>query len=173
MSVEEKFYLLVMDEVRAQPGLAEGLPFDLETHAQQFAGCSLNDALKYLSHRKPCDGGLGFDVTATLGSPPQELSDGLSAIQGRLTMDLEQDYRLLCRQGLLNLIWRRRQGAEERINLAKYLKDEWAFAHFIYGLLRGLSGDLGRAHFELYLAINRETLVCARSRVERALELVR
>ena len=173
MSVEEKFYLLVMDEVRSQPGLAESLPFDLEGYAQGFAGCSLDEALERLDDWKPGDGARGFGITSTLTPPPPELTDELDTLRGRLTLDLQEDYQLLCRQALLNLLWWQPRGAEERINLAKYLRDEWAFAHFVYGLLRGVSGNLGRAHFELYLALNREPLVCARARVERALDLVR
>jgi hypothetical protein len=173
MSVEEKFYLLVLDEVRAQPDLVTSLPLDLESYARKFAGCSLDEAIERLDERQPCGGGDGFEALSLLGELPTSLGLDLSALRERLTMDLEQDYHLLCREALLNLLWQNRHNAEQRINLAKYLRDEWAFAHFVYGLLRGVAGNLGRAHFELYLAINRETFACARARVERALDLVR
>jgi len=173
MSVEEKFYLLVLDEIRSQPDLGTTLPVDLGDFALKFAGCPLDEALERLGERQPCAGGEGFKALPALGPLPPTLDLDPGALRERLSLNLEQDYQLLCREALLNLLWQNRRNAEERINLAKYLRDEWAFAHFVYGLLRGVAGNLGRAHFELYLAINRETFVCARARVERALDLVR
>jgi hypothetical protein len=170
MTVEEKFYILVMDEIRAQPGLTRELGFDLEGYAQTFCGCPLDQALTRLDQRGPCAGGLGFTAVDKLGPQPAGAARGVGAIrhqQGDLSYDG------LCRGALLNLLWRDRARAEEKINLAKYLRDDWAFAHYLYGLLRGVDGDVGKAHFELYLAINRETFACAKQRIDRALSLVR
>ena len=173
MTVEEKFYLLAMDEVRAQPDLVDELPFELESHAKRFAGCSLDAALGRLKERKPCAGGHGFAAVAELPEPPPPLLRGLDTLHVGINEDPPSSYAGLCRGALLNLLWLDYQRAEERINLAKYLHDEWAFAHYLYGLLRGIDGDVGKAHFELYLAVNREGLICARNRIDRALGLVR
>ena len=173
MTVEEKFYLLAMDEVRSQPELADELPFELESHAARFAGRPLDEALSRLGERKPCAGGLGFAAVAKLPEQPPPLLRGLDALRAGISEDPTASYAALCRGALLNLLWLDYQRAEERINLAKYLHDEWAFAHYLYGLLRGIDGDVGKAHFELYLAVNREGLICARNRIDRALGLVR
>jgi len=173
MTVEEKFYLVLMDEIRSQPGLADNLPFELEAHAKLFAGCSLDQAVGRLQERKPCAKGLGFAAVAKLPPPPPKLVQDLDQLRSSIGEDQLTSYADLCRGALLNLLWRDFLHAEERINLAKYLRDEWAFAHFIYGLLRGIDGDVGKAHFELYLAVNREGLICARQRIDRALSLVR
>jgi hypothetical protein len=173
MTVEEKFYLVLMDEIRSQPDLVDDLPFELESHAELFAGCPLDVAINRLQKRRPCAGGLGFGAVAKLPPQPAELVRGLEELRSQIGEDQLTSYTALCRAALLNLLWRDFQQAEQRINLAKYLRDEWAFAHFIYGLLRGIDGDVGKAHFELYLAVNREGLICARNRIDRALGLVR
>lgn len=173
MTVEEKFYLLAMDEVRAQPDLVDELPFELESHAKLFAGRPLDAALDRLDERKPCAGGLGFAAVAKLPERPPALLRDLDALREGIREDSLGSYANLCRGALLNLLWLDYQRAEERINLAKYLHDEWAFAHYLYGLLRGIDGEVGKAHFELYLAVNREGLICARNRIDRALSLVR
>lgn len=173
MTVEEKFYLLVLDEVRIQPNLAAQLPFDLEQHAERFAGCTLDVALERLFERQPCASGLGFAAVKQMKPAPASLATPPERARASLGNDLQQDYESLCHGALLNLLWLDYTRAEEKINLAKYLKDEWAFAHFLYGLLRGVVGDVGKAHFELYLSINREALTCARQRIDRALSLVR
>ena len=173
MKVEEKFYLLAMDEVRQQPGLAEELPFDLERHAERFAGCPLDIAIERLGERRPCANGLGFAVIDELKPVPARLTHDAAQLGAGLGEDLHKSYNQLCRGALLHLLWRDFARAQEHINLAKYLKDAWAFAHFLYGLLRGIDGEVGKAHFELYLAVNREGLICARHRIDRALALVR
>jgi len=173
MTVEEKFYLLVMDEVRAQPGLANELAVDLERHAVAFAGCPLDQALGRLEERKPCANGRSFAALRELGPQPPALTRDLESLRSSLGEDGAAAYERLCREALLNLLWQDFGHAEDRINLAKYLRDDWAFAHYLYGLQRGLEGHVGKAHFELYLAVNRETFPGARSRIERALDLVR
>jgi len=174
MTVEQKFYLLILDEVRSQPTLLDELPFDLEQHAERFAGCPLDVALERLTERQPCTrSSLGFDSVKQLKPQPPRNCTPIPALRDRLPEDVQQDYTVLCRNALLNLVWLDLGGAEEKINLAKYLNDAWAFAHFLYGMLRGVDGEVGKAHFELYLAINRENLICAQQRIERALSLVR
>lgn len=173
MTAEKKFYLLVIDEVREQPGLVDELPFELEHHARLFAGQPLDAALARLHERRLCESGQGFATIDRLPPPPPLLVQSLEQLKAGLGDDLLAGYMALCRGALLNLLWRDFVRAEERINLAKYLRDEWAFAHFIFGLLRGIDGELGKAHFELYLAVNREGLSGARARIERALDLVR
>lgn len=173
MTVEEKFYLLTLDEVRQQPGLAEELPFDLEQHAERFTGRRLDVAIDQLDRPRPCASGLGFGALAKLPPQPPPLVEELDALRARMDEDPRQSYDRLCRTALLNLLWRDFARAEARINLAKFLRDRWAFAHFLYGLLRGIDGEAGKAHFELYLAVNREGLLCARQRIDRALDLVR
>jgi len=173
MIIEEKFYLLVLDEVRSQPDLAQSLPVDIEALALQCAGCSLDTALGRLHQRPPCEGGRGFEAVHSLAPPPAHLTTSSEELERSLGTLLPANYEKVCRDALACLVWLDFKHAEERINLAKFLKDEWAFAHFLYGLLRGLDGEMGKAHFELYLAINRETYISARQRVDRALSLVR
>lgn len=178
MTVEEKFYLLLLDEVRAQPRLADELrstdrSVDLERLAERFAGRPLDAALAKLSERDPCQGGQRFVAVQALGAEPTKLTMTLEELRWGLSGDERTDYDGLCRGALLNLLWRDFQRAEEKVNLAKYLRDDWAFAHFVYGLQRGIDGEVGKAHFELYLAINRETFPSARQRIDRALALVR
>lgn len=175
MNVEEKFYLLVIDEFRSQPQLAEEIhTVDLVDYGTRFAGVHLDEALDLIARgeRSTVDG-LGFSILHELGPEPEEPPlEGLevSRVPGRGQAEL---YGQLCRHALVHLLWKNFAAALDKINQAKYMRDEWAFAHYALGLLRGLDGDLGRAHFELYLAVNREPLFGAKQRIERALGLVR
>jgi len=175
MHVEEKFYLLVIDEFRAQPGLSEEINvLDLQDYGARFAGMQLDQALDQIARREPLGvtKGAGFKILHELGPEPQEQPIKVDDI-GIDSALMPAVYEQLCRQALINLLWKNFSAALEKINLAKYVRDEWAFAHYALGLLRGLDGELGRAHFELYLAMNREPLLGARQRIERALGLVR
>jgi hypothetical protein len=174
LKLEEKFYILIIEEVRAQPGLGELVPLDLDTYGESFAGMPLQAAITAIDAGQPISSSeaLSFAALDQLGPPRGHLVlDGY-----RVETDPErrdEAYRLLCQHALLDLLWNDVPAAEEKVNLAKYFRDDWAFAHFLYGLLRGLTGAVGHAHFELYLATHRETLPGARQRIERALRLVR
>jgi len=178
MRVEEKFYLLVIDEFRAQPQLAEEVYAadlaDLIDYGTRFAGIPIDEALERIARREPFGetAGLGFKILHELGPEPEEPDVDLSRFHTEPSRQPEI-YSQLCRLALINLLWKNFAAAQEKINQAKFMRDEWAFAHYALGLLRGLDGDLGRAHFELYLAVNREPLLGAKQRIERALSLVR
>ena len=175
MNVEEKFYLLVIDEFRAQPQLKdETHAVDLADYGSRFAGINIDDALDCIARREPLSdtSGLGFKILHELGPEPQE--PDVDLLRFRTDPSLQPEtYSKLCSLALVNLLWKNFSAAQEKINLAKFVRDEWASAHYALGLLRGLDGDLGRAHFELYLAVNREPLLGAKQRIERALSLVR
>ncbi len=174
MSLEDKFYLLVVDEVRAQPGMLA----ELETIRPA------RRVLQVLGKLGPLLGPTGAPdmavnaagvvpkVITALGPEPVDLETGLANWQASFD-DLERNYMALARSALVHMLWRKTYQAEEAINRAKYRIDNWAFAHVVYGLLQGLRGDAGKAHFELYLAVHREPYPEARDRIERALDLVR
>ncbi len=174
MSLESRFYLLIVDEVRAQPGMLA----DLETLPPA------RKLLAVLGRLSPLLGptgapdlvvnaaGLGPKLQSDLGPKPVDLTETLTRWEGTFR-DLDKNYVALCRTALVHLLWRDCVAAEEAINMAKYKMDNWALAHYVYGLLRGLQGDAGKAHFELYLAVHREPYPEARQRIERALDLVR
>jgi hypothetical protein len=81
------------------------------------------------------------------------------------------NYNALCRSALLHLFWNEVEKAERKVNIAKNNRDEWAFAHHVYGLIRGFQEDAAGARFELHLARERESVPGARARIERALSV--
>ena len=106
MTVEHKFYLLVLDEIREQPGLIDELPFDPERHARMFAGQPLDTALARLHERRLCESGQGFAVIDRLPPQPPTLVQSLEQLEAGLGNDLLAGYTALCRGALLNLLWR-------------------------------------------------------------------
>ena len=58
------------------------------------------------------------------------------------------------------------------MNIAKNNHDDRAFSHHVYGLLRGLQGNVEEAKFELGLARARETHESAIKRIDLALKVL-
>lgn len=174
MSLEEKFYLLIVDELRAQPGLIEELEGlgPGRRVAQVFGRMSPLLGPVGTPEIVVNAAGLVPRLVAALGEAPVDLTSELKRWTDEAT-DAHATYMTLARGALVQLLWRNFGAAEDAINLAKYQQDDWAFAHYVYGLSRGLEGDAGRAHFELYLALHREPFPEARERIDRALDLVR
>lgn len=173
MRLEDAFYLLVVDEVRVLPGFiaklerissAQRLLMTLGKYSATLGPAGDPDFL-YLGP------GIGQKIAHELGQFPLGLID---EYQRKLkTTSDESIYMTRVESAILNLLWKNCFQAEELINQAKYIYDHWSFAHYIYGLLLGLRGDAGKAHFELYLALHREPYPEAKKRIERALKLVR
>lgn len=174
MSFEDKFYLLVVDEVRAQPGMLAELETINPTRRFFQVFGTIGPLLEPTGAPDMAVNAAGVvpKVIAALGPEPVDLEAELSNWQ-RSFEDLPRNYMALCRSALVYMLWRKTYQAEEAINRAKYRMDNWAFAHYVYGLLHGLKGDAGKAHFELYLAVHREPYPEARARIDRALDLVR
>jgi hypothetical protein len=174
MSLEDQFYLLIVDEVRAQPGMLAELETLHPTRKILQVFGTLGPLLGPTGAPELAVNAAGIapKVINALGQEPVDLKPELERWQASRD-ELEQNYMTLGRSALVYMLWRNTFEAEEAINRAKYQRDNWAFAHYVYGLLRGLQGDAGKAHFELYLAVYREPFPEARARVERALDLVR
>ena len=108
MQMEEKFYLLVIDEFRAQPGLSEAIEsVDLQDYATRFAGLPLDQALDQIARRQPLGPikGVGFSILQELGPEPQEAPINVDNL-GIDGSSLPAVYERLCRQALINLLWR-------------------------------------------------------------------
>ena len=174
MKIEDQFHLLIVDEVRAQPAMLKQLTKAAPTRNSASALAKLSPLLGPAGHPEFLvqSAGLAPKIAAALGLKPI----GLQQILERWQRDSEQSvaahYEALCRGALTALLWRDLPAAEAMIQRAKFEQDEWAMAHYVYGLLFGLSGKAGKAHFELYLALHREPYPEARVRTERALSLV-
>lgn len=174
MSLEEKFYLLAIDEIRAQPGMLDQLREIMPARKIIKVLGGLAPVLGPVGHSDLLVNtpGLVRRIAEGLGPQPVDLEQELGGWEGRFGQD-EENYSAHCRSALIYLAWKNCAAAENAINHAKFKRDNWALAHYVYGLLRGLQGDAGRAHFELYLALHREPFPEARERIGRALDLVR
>jgi CubicO group peptidase (beta-lactamase class C family) len=163
MAVQESSYLLILSEIDAQPDLKADLGTnDLAAVAHRFSGSSLEEAIEQLGAQPWQPTGDGLSVVHRL-SPPGARALNLSSQTG---------YEQLCRAALLALFWNDVPTAEHKVNVAKQQNDDWAFAHHVYGLLRGLQGNVGGARFELELALARETFDGARARMQRAFDVL-
>ncbi|MBW2736273.1 MAG: hypothetical protein JRH20_28125, partial [Deltaproteobacteria bacterium] len=166
--------LLAIDELRAQPGMLKDL--------REIAPAQ--KIIKVLGEVAPVLGPVGHEdlllntaglvrrLAQGLGPQPVDLEDGLTRWEQSLSDD-DSNYAAHCRSAIVYLAWKNFTTAEAAINRAKFKHDNWALAHYVYGLLRGMQGDAGRAHFELYLAFHREPYPEGQARIKRALDLVR
>ena len=175
MGLRDAFYALVLDEVRCQPDLASELGGnELGGVALAAFGHGLESICERIerSHTGLPRGvitGPGFGVIRSLLPPPASLFRPVAEV---LSMVFGSNYDALCRSALLHLFWGQLDAAERKVNVAKNNHDGRAFAHHIYGLLRGLQEDREGARFELSLARAREGFESARSRINRAAQLV-
>jgi hypothetical protein len=173
MRLEDSFYLFVVDEIRAQPNMLAELSKLGPTKKVVSVLGKMAPVLGPVGQPElVINTALAPKVQHALGDPPVNLAETLTEWRQSATADAQR-YATACRSALCLMIWRLCQQAEEAINIAKYQHDNWALAHYVYGLLRGLTGDAGKAHFELYLASHREPYPEAKARIERALDLVR
>jgi hypothetical protein len=108
-------------------------------------------------------------VIRSLLPPPASLFRPVAEV---LSMFGGSNYDALCRSALLHLFWGQLKAAEKKVNMAKNNHDDRAFAHHVYGLLRGLHEDRDGARFELGLALAREGFEGARLRIGRAWQSV-
>lgn len=174
ITVQEAFYLLVLDEIRNQPELEKELGKNITDTAQLFCGSGLNVVLRELDKGQlPAMEGTGFNeiqdsYKLILFKGAREFFyEPISTLQGK-----EVNYTTLCRTALLFLYYYQLGKAEEKINLAKYNKDDWAYAYHVCGLLRGLQKDFDGAYFELGFAQKQEKFDEPKNRIARALRLV-
>jgi hypothetical protein len=175
MSLRDAFYALVLDEIRCQPGLAgelggnelAGVALAAFGHGLQWVCEQIEQAHTGLP--RTVITGPGFDVVRSLLPPPASL---LRPVAEVLSIAFGSNYDALCRSALLHLFWGQLDAAERKVNLAKHDQDGRAFAHHVYGLLRGLQQDREGARFELGLALAREGFEGPRQRVRRAMQLV-
>ncbi len=170
--IRDAFYALVLEEIRCQPDLQDELGANdlIAVAARAFAG-GLEAALKAIAEANGVPPGLvevGFRVVRTLAPPPNSFLRDAAEL---LACGFGSNYDALCRSALLHLFWGQLHEAEKKVNVAKLNHDDRAFAHHVYGLLRGLQGDGDGAIFELGLAHARESLPGARQRIELALKV--
>ena len=168
-----EFYALVQHEIYCQPGLRnEKIAGELLEMAGTVFTVTLSVVVKHLlltgsvPNEYIVPGAIdimskNWDVPRTY----RNISDFLSTLSG-------SNYDSLCRSALLHLAWNDIKKAEDNVNIAKLNHDDRAFAHHVYGLLRGLQGDEAGARFELYLALQRETYEDAKRRIECALRVL-
>jgi|GEM_PF-6045724 len=175
MRLQDGFYALVLDEIRNQPGLEKELGANnLSAVALTAFGSTLkrfcqNIEMTGTGFPIPIITGPGFMIIRKLTPPAtiwlRSLADILSIWSG-------SNYEALCRSALLHIFWGQLDEAERKINIAKNNHDDRAYAHHVYGLLRGLQEDREGSQFELGLAMSREGFESARQRVHLALHLL-
>jgi len=168
-TLQDISYALLLDEISAQPNLSDELGANEmgNVAVKAFGPVVLKIGLStLLTGPWVALGGVGVKVISHLLPPPQSLFRDVGEI---MAMVSGSNYDALCRSALLHLFWGELKKAERKINMAKHHHDERAFAHHVYGLLRGLEGNASGARFELQLALERERLDGPRQRIERAL----
>jgi hypothetical protein len=175
MSLRDSFYALVLDEIRCQPNLSPELSGnELGGVALKAFGHGLQWVCEQIeqSHTglpRAVITGPGFEIVRSLLPPPASLFRPVAEL---LSMAFGSNYDALCRSALLHLFWGQLVVAEQKVNVAKNNHDGRAFAHHVYGLLRGLQEDRAGARFELEIALAREGFDGARQRISRALQVV-
>jgi hypothetical protein len=175
MLLRDAFYALVLDEIRCQPNLSG------ELGGNELGGVALTafgHGLEWICERverahtglpQAVITGPGFGIIRSLLPPPASL---FRPVAEMLSMWLGSNYDALCRSALLHLFWGQLDAAERKVNVAKNNHDDRAFAHHVYGLLRGLQEDREGARCELGLAQAREGFEAARHRIDRAMQLL-
>jgi len=174
ISLQEAFYLLVLHEIRNQPELENELGKSIADTAQIFCGHGLNAVLREFDRGQLIMmEGTGFKgiqdkAKPILIKPLREFFyEPISMMWGK-----SANYITLCRTALIFLYYCRLGEAEKKISLATSNKDDWAYAHHVYGLLKGLQKDFAGARFEFEIAQNQEKINEPKNRIERALRLV-
>jgi hypothetical protein len=171
MLLAEKFYILVLDEIRNQPNLSN--EWQSMKTAINIADTSLDILVETLKQgnwqQKLFATGLQTirDSNPPLACFARDLGDWHSW----KFKDKTANYESLCRSALLNLSLQQLDKAETKINEAKFIDDDWAYAHHLYGLLRGIQENREGACFELNLALHRESSDVVKQRIERAINL--
>ncbi len=172
MLLAEKFYILVLDEIRNQPNLSN--EWQSMKKAINIADTSLDILVETLKsgnlHHKLFAAGIQAirDSNPPLACFARDLGDWHSW----KFKDKTANYESLCRSALLNLSCQQLDKAETKINEAKFIYDDWAYAHHLYGLLRGFQENREGACFELNLALERESSNVVKQRIERAISLL-
>ena len=167
------WYLLVLDEARAEPSLESYFSRErFSEAAQAFCGLGLDQALAALDA-----GGadLCFSGPEFRRCPERfkfswfyrKAAENLAWVKGQ-----DVYYSACCCSGLLALLVLDFPSCKERLDRAQQAHDDWAFAHHLSGLLHALNGRLVGARAELLFALQRETSSRACQRIERALRLV-
>lgn len=172
MPIFEAFYILVLDEIRAQPHLENELKW-----LESTLGISEKVIDVLIEILDSGDWQLklaaaGFKGLKQFNLPVASFARHFGDWHAWKFKDKRANYESLCRSALLNLAWKRIDIAEVKINEAKFIYDDWAFAHHVYGLLRGLQENTDGARFELGLALQRECSENVKHRLERAIRLL-
>jgi hypothetical protein len=168
------FYALVHYEIESQPHILDKKGQEI---AEEFADNVFRAPLSLVVDR--VKRGLGLpqafvnsDATSTLERGPldsRKFDLHWTSFRSRF---VGSNYDVLCSNALVFLARNNIAMAEKEVNIAKLNHDDRAFAHHVYGLLRGLQGDEAGARFELYLALQRETYEDAKRRIECALRVL-
>jgi hypothetical protein len=172
MPLFEAFYILVLDEIRAQPNLETELRW-LETTLDISE--KVIDVLIEILDQGDWQlklAATGFKGLKRFNLPIASFARHLGDWHSWKIKDKTANYESLCRSALLNLAWKKIDIAEGKVNDAKLIYDDWAFAHHVYGLLRGLQENRDSARFELGLALQREPSDLVKHRIERAIRLL-
>lgn len=172
MPIFDAFYILVLDEIKSQPNLQEELRL-LET-ALGISEKIIDVLIEIIDSRdwQLKLAAAGFKGLKQLNFPVASFARNFGDWHSWKFKDKRANYESLCRSALLNLAWQKFDIAEVKINEAKFIYDDWAFAHHVYGLLRGLQENTNGARFELGLALQRESSDIVKQRLERAIRLL-
>jgi len=170
--LSEAFLLLVLDEINSQPNLrSEFAQNEMQGVAIKLFGMGLDQAVQTLE--KQCTGlpvsvlrMTNTKVSDVIIPRPKKLTRDVAEV---LSMVMGSNYDALCRSAILHIYWNELTDAERKINMAKNNDDSKAFAHHVYGLLRGVQGNRDGARFELGIALERESFEGARHRIKRAI----
>ena len=174
MSLRDAFYACVLDEIRCQPNLQN------ELGGNELGGVVLaafgRGLERVCQQIEQAHTGLPL---AVITGPGLAWFGRLSRRRRAFSVRLRRCFpsssaptTMPCAGALLHLFWGQLEAAEGKVNAAKNNHDDRAFAHHVYGLLRGLQEDRESALFELALASAREGFPGARHRISRALQLV-
>ena len=174
-ALKNAFFALLLEEINCQPGLRD------ELGANNFgAACGVvfgKALVKVISLIGESQTGIpsffytcaGSSVNYMLIPPTTSLFRDVADL---LSIKSGSNYEALCRSALLHLYWKQYANAEKKLNIAKNNHDSRAFAHHVYGILRGLEGNIDGARFELNLARTRESHDSAIKRIDLALKIL-
>lgn len=176
MTLREAFYILVLEEIRSQPGLSESLGNnDLDQVISQAFGHSLDYLKCRIDHTRngPPDTvvkGQGLEILPLLTPPSNQFLRPLIELYHRI---VGVDYQEECRSALLDLFWGKTEAAERRARRAITQNARLAFGHHVLGLTLGMAEDVYNAKRELQLASELEGYESVKKRIQRALRLVK
>lgn len=168
---EMTFYLLVLDEVRQRPRLAEAVGFAfLDSLSDRMCGLTVDEAVRRLDVGPPVVWDVSAWLEPTTPWPTVRLQKLESSHVGTAEVSVI-DYQVRCRQALGEMLNRKTDSADFALSWAVAEYPEWPTARHYLGLMLGAQSKLEAAARELSAAIE-SAEGPALPRIERALRLL-